>query len=186
MSKRSYEVYDAEGKRKYLTRAEGIDFLRAAAGLEGRNRLFCVTVYFLGCRISEAVGLSKDDLDQANSVIRIRCLKKRGKVVFRRIPVPDALMKELATLPDGKLWPFSRYTGWRIIKAVMADAGIVGIHATPRGLRHAFGVRGAMGKIPVNCIQRWMGHASPLTTAIYLAVRGDEERELIERTWDVA
>ena len=186
MTNGGYEAYDAGGKRKYLTRAEGIEFLRIAAGLGKRDRLFCETVYFLGCRISEAIRLSKHDVDQANSVISIQCLKKRGKVVYRRIPVPDALARELATLSDGQLWPFSRWTGWRLIKGVMTQAGIVGIHATPRGLRHAFGVRGAMGKIPVNCIQRWMGHASPLTTAIYLAARGDEERELIERTWDVA
>ena len=49
--------------------------------------------------------------------------------------------------------------------------------------RYAFGVRGALGKVPRNVIQRWMGHSDPATTAIYLAVRDDEERALIRRTW---
>ncbi len=65
----------------------------------------------------------------------------------------------------------------------MIDAGIDGVHATVKGLRHAFGVRGALGKVPLSVIQRWMGHSDPTTTAIYLAVRDDEERALIRRTW---
>ena len=65
----------------------------------------------------------------------------------------------------------------------LKSAKIAGIHATTKGLRHGFGVRSAMMRIPSNVIQQWLGHADPSTTAIYLAVRDDEERELIEKTW---
>ena len=77
----------------------------------------------------------------------------------------------------------SRTTAWRTVKRVMRKAGIDGIRATTKGLRHGFGVRGVLGKVPVSVIQRWMGHSDPETTAIYLAVMDDEERELIKRTW---
>ena len=87
------------------------------------------------------------------------------------------------TADEQRLWGFSRTTGWRIIKSVMKAAGIEGIHATTKGLRHGFGVRGALEQIPVSLIQNWMGHADATTTAIYLGVRDEEERELIERTW---
>jgi integrase/recombinase XerD len=140
----------------------------------------------IGCRISEAINLKADDIEAAESVIRILCLKKRGKVVTRRVPVPEELVIQLLELEpgvDGRLWPFSRLTGWRIIKQAMAQAGISGIHATAKGLRHGFGVRAALANVPVNVIQRWMGHSHPLTTAIYLAVHDDEERRLIARTW---
>jgi integrase len=40
-----------------------------------------------------------------------------------------------------------------------------------------------MVQTPVNLIQNWMGHSDPSTTAIYLAVKDEEERELIEKTW---
>ena len=40
--------------------------------------------------------------------------------------------------------------------------------ACPKGLRHGFGIRAAGYNVPTNLIQRWMGHASPTTTAIYL------------------
>ena len=75
-------------------------------------------------------------------------------------------------------------SAWRIVKEVMDSAGVSGIHATCKGLRHGFGVRAALAGLPVTLIQRWMGHANPSTTAIYLDVRDDEERELISKTWD--
>ncbi len=187
MQKGSKSAYDSDGRRKYLTKAEGGRFMRCAAKLDATRRLLCETIHFTGCRISEALSLASDDIDPGESVLRIRCLKKRDKSVTRRVPVPDRLAKELRLRAGeskaGRLWTFSRTTGWRIIKGVMKDAGIEGIHATTKGLRHGFGVRGALGKVPVNVIQRWMGHSDPNTTAIYLAVRDDEERELIRRTW---
>lgn len=187
MQEGTKSAYDSDGRRKYLTKTESVKFLRISSKLATSRRLFCEVIHFTGCRISEALKLSGEDIDHGQSLLRIRCLKKRGKIVTRRVPVPDRLAKELRLLAAetgrGRLWDFSRTTGWRIIKGVMNDAGIAGIHATTKGLRHGFGVRGALGKVPVNVIQRWMGHADPSTTAIYLAVRDDEERELIKRTW---
>jgi integrase/recombinase XerD len=187
MQEGTKSAYDSDGRRKYLTKAEAVKFLRASSRLATARRLLCETIHFTGCRISEALSLTSADIDPGESVLSIRCLKKRGKIVTRRVPVPPKLAKDLRSLApkaaDGRLWPFSRTTGWRIIKGVMNAAGIEGIQATTKGLRHGFGVRGALGKVPVNVIQRWMGHSDPNTTAIYLAVRDDEERELIKRTW---
>ena len=187
MQEGTKSAYDSDGRRKYLTKTEGVKFLRISSRLATARRLLCETIHFTGCRISEALSLTSADIDPGESVVGIRCLKKRGKIVTRRVPVPPKLAKDLRSLAqeaaDGRLWTFSRTTGWRIIKKVMNDAGIEGIQATTKGLRHGFGVRGALGKVPVNVIQRWMGHSDPNTTAIYLAVRDDEERELIKRTW---
>ncbi len=187
MQEETRSAYDSDGRRKYLTKAEGLKFLASAAQRRALQRLFCEVIYYTGSRISEALNLTRDDIDPAESVLLIRCLKKRNKEVTRRVPLPDRLVKELRSLAresaTERLWNFSRTTAWRLIKSVMKEAGISGIHATTKGLRHGFGVRGAMGKVPVNVIQRWMGHADPNTTAIYLAVRDEEERELIKRTW---
>jgi integrase/recombinase XerD len=180
-------AYDLSGRRKYLTRDECVKFARVASQLPLSRRLLCLTLYFTGCRLSEALSLRKEDIDLAESVIQIRCLKKRGKVVVRRIPVPLSLAQQLSSMSespaDGRLWEYSRTTAWRIVKGVMLEAGISGIHGTAKGLRHGFGVRAAMGKVPVNVIQKWMGHSDPNTTAIYLSVRDEEELELIKRTW---
>jgi integrase/recombinase XerD len=44
--------------------------------------------------------------------------------------------------------------------------------ASPKGLRHGFGICAAEHNVPVNLIARWIGHASPATTAIYLDAVG--------------
>jgi integrase/recombinase XerD len=180
-------AYDREGRRKYLTRAEGRRFLDEVVNQPRQNDLFCLTLYYTGCRISEALNLTGHSLDLETNVLRIQSLKKRGKREIRRIPLPEFMTCELRALtPEDertRLWPFSRTTGWRIIKQIMNAAGVSGIHATAKGLRHGFGVRSALGQVPVSLIQGWMGHADSTTTAIYLAVKDEEERELIEKTW---
>lgn len=187
MTQGTYSAYDKEGRRKYLTLAEGKKFLKAARKLPRVEALFCETIYFTGVRISEALALTPQDLDQSTGALRVRSLKKRKKREFRRIPVPEALLAGLRQLsgeqPEERLWAFSRPTAWRIIKRVMAECEIEGIHATAKGLRHGFGVRCALAKIPLNLIQLWFGHSQPSTTAIYLDVRDEEERTLMQRTW---
>lgn len=187
MKRQVHAAYDAKGRRKYLTRKEGKTFVRCAGNLARQERLFCLTIFYTGMRISEALALVAEDIDHEASAIRIRCLKKREQVVYRRIPIPCFLTKALGKAgknnPEGRLWKFSRTTAWRIVKRAMQSAEIEGIHATTKGLRHAFGVRGAMERIPLSIIQGWMGHANPATTAIYLSVLDEEELLLIQRTW---
>jgi integrase/recombinase XerD len=180
-------AYDPEGRRKYLSRTEGRKFLEEVVKLSKLEALFCLTIYYTGCRISEALGLRWRDFDTEMNVVLIHSLKKRGKQIVRRVPLPDFLVNEFRGIAEKKgnrsIWKFSRTTGWRIVKRAMGAAKISGIHATTKGLRHGFGVRGAMGQIPLNMIQQWMGHADLETTAIYLDVQDDEERILIARTW---
>lgn len=66
----------------------------------------------------------------------------------------------------------------------MSDAGIVGAWAVPKGLRHALGIDGAkQAGIPLNIIQRWLGHSRIETTAIYTNAVGREERALAQKLW---
>ena len=180
-------AYDNGGRRKYLSRTEGNKFVQHSTALPTTQALFCLMLYYTGCRISEALALRLQDLDPETKAIRIRSLKKRNKYESRRVPIPAFLVAALLALNPSRendvLWQFSRTTAWRIIKIVMRQAQISGIHATTKGLRHGFGVRSAMVRVPPNVIQQWMGHADLSTTAIYLAVKDDEERELIQKTW---
>jgi integrase/recombinase XerD len=83
---------------------------------------------------------------------------------------------------DRRLWPWSRTTAWRLIKRVMEAAGVSGVCACPKGLRHAFGVA-TLGIVPLNVRQKWMGHARPETTDIYSAVCGPEEIAFAANFW---
>jgi site-specific recombinase XerD len=81
------------------------------------------------------------------------------------------------------LFNFCRQTAWRIVKRVMLIAHVHGRQACPRGLRHSFGVNSLQAGVPINLIQRWMGHARMATTAIYASVSGPEEISFAEKFW---
>ncbi len=53
----------------------------------------------------------------------------------------------------------------------------------PRDLRHGFGVNAFQSNVPPHLVQRWLGHASLRTTAIYGDVVGPDERAFAERMW---
>lgn len=182
----NWQVYDESGRRKYLSEAERLRFLAAADRQHGDIRALCHVLAYTGCRISEALALQRHHLDDEQLAITLRTLKRR-RLVFRRIPIPRSLVAQLDALPvheHGQYWPMHRITAWRHVKQVMLNAGIRGPHATARGLRHGFGIWAAAASTPPNLIQRWMGHASPTTTAIYLNAVGDEERAFARRMWN--
>ena len=66
-------------------------------------------------------------------------------------------------------------TGWRAVHGVMRAAGLDGPHTSPKGLRHGFGVAAVTAGIPLNPVQKWLGHAQLSTTALYADAVGAEE-----------
>ena len=74
-------------------------------------------------------------------------------------------------------------TGWRAVHKVMTAAGLTGPHASPKGLRHGFGVRAVSEGISLNLVQKWLGHAQLTTTAIYADAPGEEEQSIAARMW---
>ena len=46
----------------------------------------------------------------------------------------------------------------------MQGAGLEGVPASPKGLRHGFGVAAVTAGIPLNLVQKWLGHAQLSTT----------------------
>lgn len=83
------------------------------------------------------------------------------------------------------LWSFSLRSASRYVKATMRKASITGIKSCSRGLRHGFAVHAAVNKvIPITSVQKYMGHASIETTAIYLDIIGEEEREIFKKLWE--
>ena len=189
-------LHTASGARKYLTASERAAFLREADIAERQVRTLCMTLAYAGCRLSEALALTADRVDLAAGVLIFESLKKRKSGIFRVVPVPPALLDTLdmvhgireAQARRGKgcgerLWPWSRMTGWRAVHAVMQAAGLDGPHASPKGLRHGFGVAAVSAGIPLNLVQKWLGHAQLTTTAIYANAVGAEEKDIASRMW---
>jgi integrase/recombinase XerD len=189
-------LHTATGERKYLTAGERDAFLRQADVADRPVLTLCMTLAYAGCRLSEALALTADRVDLAAGVLTIESLKKRRTGIYRAVPVPPALLETLdmvhgireAQSRRGKgrgerLWPWSRMTGWRAVHTVMAAAGLDGPHASPKGLRHGFGVAAVTAGIPLNLVQKWLGHAQLTTTAIYANAVGAEEKNIAQRMW---
>jgi integrase len=152
-----------------------------------------MTLTYAGCRLSEALALTVDRVDLTASLLVFASLKKRRNGVFRAVPVPPALLDALdlvhgirerqARRGKGRaerLWPWSRMTGWRAVHAVMAAAGLDGPQASPKGLRHGFGVAAVSAGIPLNLVQKWLGHAQLTNTTIHADA---EEKDIARRVW---
>lgn len=65
----------------------------------------------------------------------------------------------------------------------MDTAGLDGPHASPRCPRPGFGVAAVSAGIPLNLVEKWLGHAQLTTTAIYANAVGAEEQDIARRMW---
>ena len=195
------QIVDTEGHRLYLTKQETESFLAAAATEEGPVKTLCAVMAYTGCRLSEARTLTAGRVELDEGVIVFESLKKRRQGVYRRVPVPPWVLQSLDDVhgirrlqktAHGKRTPIwqsnrhqalSRAQAYRRIVGVMQKAGIQGPQASPKGLRHGFGVRAVTSGISLSSVQRWLGHAQLSTTAIYAQAVGAEERELASKMW---
>lgn len=187
-------LYTPDEHRKYVNRSERAALTRSLCSLPVSEQLFVKVFLWTGARISEVLALTPNSCQVDEAVIAVKTLKRRQAYV-REIPVPRVFMRELdrcfqlrrrqrdVRLAGKPLWSFHRVTGWRLIKAAMLRIGIIGIRATPRGLRHSFGVTVLGAGISLDVLQRLLGHSSMNTTAIYTAVSGPEQRAIVSRLW---
>ena len=199
MQNDAFNLFDTDGNRLYLTRSERDAFLEAAKVAERPVRTLCTVLHFTGCRISEALELNPTRIDFANQAIVFRSLKKRGKVHHRAIPVPSEVLDQLdmvhgirealkankKNLIDKPLWAWSRTTAWRKVKTVMELAGFNDSpQFCPKGLRHGYGVHAICSGVPLNILQKFMGHSKLETTTIYANALGEEQRNIAAKMWD--
>jgi integrase len=188
-------LHDATGHRLYLTAEERAAFLVAARQFPREVRTFATVLHDTGCRVSEALALTPEQIDFSSKAVVFETLKKRKRGVFRAVPVPDDTLDLLAMVhglrerknkqqKGAPLWPWSRATAWRRMLEVMDAAKIKdGPQKCPKGLRHGYGVHAINRHIPLNLLSKWMGHAPLEVTAIYANALGEEQRNIAARMW---
>jgi len=191
----SWSLYDTRGRRKYLVPKERWAFLDAALEVGGTVGTFCAVLAFCGPRISEALALTPERIDDGNAAINFETLKRRQKGVSRAVPVPRKLLDHLNAVhhyreaqldvsrASERIWPWSRTTAWRRVKEVMRLSRQPEYVAKPKALRHAFGAEAALNQVSLTLVKKWMGHAKLETTEIYTSLIGKEERYLAQLTW---
>jgi integrase/recombinase XerD len=157
-----------------------------------RNRSLLELLYSTGARISEAVGLDVDDIDdQARSVL-LRGKGGKQRLVPIGRPAVDALnaylvrgRPELARRGRGTPAIFlnarggrlSRQSAWQVLQDAAERAGITS-DVSPHVLRHSFATHLLDGGADVRVVQELLGHASVTTTQIYTLITVHALREV--------
>ena len=159
-----------------------------------RTRVLIVLLWRAGLRISEALALAESDLDAATGGVLVR----RGKGSKRRQVGMDRWgwqqiqpwLEHRVVLPVGALVcvidgptagrPWSPTAARTTICELAATAG-VRRRVAPHQLRHAHPVEMAREGVPLNVIQRQLGHANLGVTSIYL--QGIDHSEVINTVY---
>lgn len=173
---------DAHERRKdFLTQTE-IDRLLDAAkrGRHGlRDHLLVLMMYRHGLRVSEAIGLRREEVNLDQARLWVRRLKN-GLAVKQPIAGDElrAIKRYLASRADRLPWlfvsergqPLTRQSVNYLITAAARRVGLPHIH--PHMLRHSCGFALANRGFDLRLIQDYLGHRDPKHTVHYTRVAG--------------
>jgi len=179
---RSDPATDAhERRRNFLNGAEITALLDAAkAGRHGvRDHLILLMMYRHGLRVSEAIGMRRDEIDLDRACLWVRRLKN-GLSVEQPVTGDEvrAIRRYLATRRDALPWlflsergqPLTRQSVNYLIAAAAARAGLPRVH--PHMLRHSCGFALADRGHDLRLIQDYLGHRDPKHTVHYTRIAG--------------
>jgi integrase/recombinase XerD len=158
-----------------LPRPELEQLMGHAYRVRGERGLMVKTLVLTGCRVSEFVALDVDDFSHADATVTVR----RGKGDKDRVvPILPALADELRVYVglahrgrgplflNGKGGRFSQRSVQQIVKRLAADAGITK-RVYPHLMRHTVAQLLLEGGMPLEQVQRFLGHSKITTTQIY-------------------
>ncbi len=186
-----------------------LDAVGAGRPGELRDRALLELLYAAGLRISEALGLDREDLSVSGGFVRVIGKGDKERLVPVGEPALDAINAYLADRdarrvdrdpeprdhdrPRASPVPGSepiflsqrgrrldRMAAWRILRGAASRAGLSG-RVTPHTLRHSFATHLLEGGADLRVVQELLGHASITTTQLYTHVTGERIRQVYAR-----
>jgi integrase/recombinase XerD len=177
-----------------------VDRLLEAASVGGvRDRALLELLYAAGLRVSEAIGLDREDLSLDGAFVRV--IGKGDKE--RLVPIgevsidhlsdwivgPRAVLIEahhVAPVRGGPLFlgdrgrRLARQQAWAAVHGAAARAGLDG-KVSPHTLRHSFATHLLEGGADLRVVQELLGHASISTTQLYTHLTGERIRDVYRK-----
>jgi integrase/recombinase XerD len=164
-----------------------------------RDRSLLELLYASGLRISEAVGLDRDDLSVEEGLVRVVGKGDRE----RQVPVGEVALEwlrryidevrpawlALGAGPIGHGGPLflsvrgdrlDRRRAWEMLVATARSVGLES-GVSPHTLRHSFATHLLEGGADLRIVQELLGHANINTTQLYTHLTGERIRDVYAR-----
>jgi len=142
-----------------------------------KYKVFFKFLWMSGVRVTEAVSLTKNNIDFTNYVMTVKWLKSR-KYLYRNVPIHPVLKDILQVYSgsmawDERLFPWSRQWAWDLSQKYFKGH--------PHQCRHSFAVNWLRcGGDPIT-LHRILGHSKMQTTMEYLKIVPiDQGKELLK------
>lgn len=165
-----------------------------------RDKAILEVLFSTGLRVSELVGLNRDQVNLERREFGVIGKGRRQRVVFLSDKAAEWLGKYLAGREDKTRPMFIRYAGkkprendasgeslrltsrsvQRLVEKYVRAAKLP-IKITPHGLRHSFATDLLSGGADLRAIQELLGHKNVSTTQIYTHITNPQLRAIHER-----
>ncbi len=139
-------------------------------------------LFWTGMRISEAVNLEWDDVNFDDKIIRVRSKQNWHTKNYkeRHIPLHTELIEHLKYLKEVSPEKPVRFKYASIEHMFQRYSRKSGIKITPHLLRHSIATALASKGVPIQVIQKILGHSSVSTTTIYAKLTDEYIRKSLE------
>jgi len=173
--------------------------LEAASSGGVRDRALLELLYAAGLRVSEAIGLDREDVSLDGAFVRV--IGKGDKE--RLVPIGEVSIDHLTTWLEGPRSELiarhhvapvrggplflgdrgrrlARQQAWAAVTGA-AERAKLGGKVSPHTLRHSFATHLLEGGADLRVVQELLGHASISTTQLYTHLTGERIREVYAR-----
>lgn len=136
-------------------------------------------LYATGMRVSELVGLKKEQILRNFSALLVKGKGNKERMVPLHISAQEALKEYLLLQKDKSIWVFpsnaesghlTRQGFGQMLKKLAITSGLDPLRLSPHVIRHAFATHLLEGGVDLRSLQQLLGHADISTTQIYTFV----------------